>query len=356
MGRRASSAPTIKDVAWCAEVSVGTVSRVLKGMPDVDAELKRRVEEAIRDLGYRSSGFRLATARREQARVIAFVLCNESGLSAAHEHLLLGIEEYCSEAKYCLLFARHQYEPNADPIELQLPEVLLNDGLAECVIVAGRNYDNFLSALDAKGISYVLLANHIAHSQPQPEHKNQVRYNDFGGFQEATNYLIQLGHKHIWYIGDTSRPWFLNRYEGYLAAMASHGLEPRAHTVALSDDPYENGQAAVSYILEQNWPLTAVMAGSDDLAFGTREALRHAGRNVPHDVSLIGFENQLRRSHAVNLTSVCVDMAEVGRQMAKMAIARIQPGGKDMSEIIVPATLVKRSTCRPVRTEESMVL
>ncbi len=202
----------------------------------------------------------------------------------------------------------------------------------------------------------MLLANHMVRPQSQHEHGNQVRYNDYGGFHEATNYLIQLGHKHIWYIGDTSRPWFLNRYEGYVTAMANHDLEPRAHTVALSDDPYENGHAAVSYILDQRWPLTAIVAGSDELAFGAREALRQNGRSIPHDVSLIGFENQLRRSHAANLTSVCVDMAEVGRQLAKMAISKVESAGKNMAEVIVPATLVKRSTCRPVRTEEAMVL
>ncbi len=60
-----------------------------------------------------------------------------------------------------------------------------------------------------------------------------------------------LATQHIWYIGDASRPWHKDRYKGYARAMAELGLEPHAHTIALSDDEFENGQMAVSYILEQ---------------------------------------------------------------------------------------------------------
>jgi DNA-binding LacI/PurR family transcriptional regulator len=325
---------------------------VLKQQPDVDPALRTRVEMAVRELGYTP----LVNGALKNSRLIAFVLCNGGSVPSAHEHLLLGIEEYCSEAKYNLLFTRHQYASDVEPEKLQLPEVVLTPGLVDCVIVAGTNYENFISALRGRGLKYVSLANHtVGSAAPQPGH-NQIRYDDYGGFYAATSYLIQLGHKHIWYIGDTTRPWYRNRYAGYAAAMSAHALEASAHTIALSDDPYENGLQAVSYILVRKLPLTAVVAGSDDLAFGAREALRLAGRNIPHDVSLIGFEDQPRRSHGKNLTSVCVDMAEVGHQLAKMAIARIEGGEVEIPEVVVPAEIIKRSTCCPVRLDEVMVL
>jgi DNA-binding LacI/PurR family transcriptional regulator len=183
-----------------------------------------------------------------------------------------------------------------------------------------------------------------------------VSYDDAGGCYQATQYLAQLGHRHIWYIGDESRPWHRNRLQGYTRAINELKLELHVHSVALSDNEFENGQAAVSYIMDQGWQMTAILAESDQIAFGAREGLRQHRREVPKDVSLIGFEYEAGRGHASNLTSVSVDMVEVGRQLAKAAVARIENSQKEMTGTIVPTVLVKRSTCRPLRKEEHMML
>jgi DNA-binding LacI/PurR family transcriptional regulator len=168
--------------------------------------------------------------------------------------------------------------------------------------------------------------------------------------------LAQLGHTQIWYVGDASRPWHRNRFKGYGRAVAELGLEPHVHTIALSDDEYENGQAAISYILDQKWPVTAILAASDELAYGAREGLRQHRRDVPRDVSLIGFEQQINHSRGSNLTSVCVDLVEVGRQLAKLAIMQIESPQQLQQKVTLPAVFVKRSTCRPLRQEEHMLL
>ncbi len=183
-----------------------------------------------------------------------------------------------------------------------------------------------------------------------------VGYDDAGGCYHATRYLAQLGHRHIWYIGDASRPWHRGRLQGYACAIEELKLESHVHAIALSDDEFENGQEAVSYILDQGWPMTAVLAESDQLAFGLREGLRLQRREVPKDVSMIGFEYEPGRGHGSNLTSVSVDMVEVGRQLARAAIAQIENGRKEAMPVTVPARLVKRSTCRPMRKDEQMVL
>ncbi|MBE7158002.1 MAG: LacI family DNA-binding transcriptional regulator, partial [Rhodospirillales bacterium] len=79
-------------------------------------------------------------------------------------------------------------------------------------------------------------------------------------------------------------------------------------------------------------------------------------REVPKDISLIGFENGTGRTRGSNLTSVSVDMVEVGRQLARAAIARIEHRSDAESAIAIPARLLKRSTCRPLRKEEQMIL
>jgi len=352
MPRKSQNVPTIKDVAQRAAVSIGTVSRVLNASDNVDAGLRERVARAIRELGYRPN-VRAQSFVRERSKVIAFVLSNRIGLSSAYARILLGIEEFCADSGYHLLFTRFRYDEARAAADLHLPSVLAARGIADCVIVGGTNYANLLEALRALGMSSVVLANDMADSFLPPA--NYVRYDDTGGSSAATQYLIRLGHRDIWFIGDTSIPVYRNMYRGYVAAMETAGLEPRAYTVALADDSFDNGHAAVSHIIEQNSPLSAVVAGSDDIAHGARDALREHGKDVPRDVSLIGLE-QSGGARAAHLTCIQVDMAEVGRQLARLALAVVVSGGKDQAPVMIPATIVRRSSCRPVRRDDSMML
>src|SRR5581483_895797 len=207
MSRRRSGSPKIRDVASRASVSIGTVSRVLNDHRDVASELRKRVQLAIDRLGYRPS-VRPAIRKNERPGVISLVMCNGTGFNSVHAYLLLGIEEFCAQANCYLMFARHQYEPHVRSTDLLLPGITKSRDLADCLIITGTNYENFLKALDGAGITYVTLANHVVGRQTKRPGKNQVRYNDCEGFGEATRHLIQLGHKNIWYIGDTSKPWF----------------------------------------------------------------------------------------------------------------------------------------------------
>jgi LacI family transcriptional regulator len=346
--------PTMKDIAVHANVSIGTVSRVLNRHQDVDKDLRARVETAVRTLGYRLNS-RTRNVVHTKSRIVGLLQCNDFGLSSAQSLLLLGVEEYCATAGYCLLFARHRFPSDVPPDALPMPSAINTPGLADCMIVAGSISANILAALNVHEFNYVLLANHLVDEAEQSISSSYVRYDDESGCYEATRYLAQLGHTQIWYIGDASRPWHKNRYKGYGRAMAELGLEPHVHTIALSDDEYENGQAAISYILEQQWPVTAILAASDELAYGAREGLRQHRRDVPKDVSLIGFEQQIGHSRGSNLTSVCVDMVEVGRQLAKLAVAQIESQQPAQQKVTLPTVFVKRSTCRPLRQEEHML-
>jgi len=162
--------------------------------------------------------------------------------------------------------------------------------------------------------------------------------------------LIQLGHQHIWYIGDTSLPWYRTRYEAFEQAMREAGLQPKAQTMALSDDRFLNGLNSVQMLLERRAPVTAIFAGTDDVAYGAWEGLRRHGLEVPRDVSLVGFDGQPGLPRMPSLTSVYVDTNEIGRQLAKMAITKIESKEQILNEVIIPTRLVKRESCRPPAT------
>ncbi|MFN7998068.1 MAG: LacI family DNA-binding transcriptional regulator [Bryobacteraceae bacterium] len=341
-------AATIRDVARRANVAVGTVSRVVNNHPDVNTDLRARVLRAAQELDYRPNARARSFARNSSA-VLSFILSNRDFLHPFHAHVLQGVQEYCEEAGYFVMYTRFRYSPTAKPAQITLPTVLQSHGMADCVVLAGVNYDNFIGVLEKRGLHYVMLANNFITRRRQ-ELVDQVRFDDYRGATEATEHLIQLGHRNIWYVGDTSLPWYRNRYEGFLLAMNQAGLQPMAQTISLSDDRFVNGLKSVQMLLERHEPVTAIFAGTDDVAYGAWEAIRNGGLQVPRDISLIGFDDQPGMLRHPALTSVRVDTEEIGRQLAKMAISKISMKGQAVPEVLVPTKLMKRETCGPLLT------
>jgi DNA-binding LacI/PurR family transcriptional regulator len=337
---------TIREVAKKARVAVGTVSRVINGKADVDPKLRTQVERAIHDLGYRPN-VRARNLSRNSSPILSFILSNRSFVHLFHSHILQGVEEYCSQNGYFVIFTKFDYSRHTKPYEIRLPTVLQSHGVADCVIAAGTNYDNFLEALDTLRMNYVLLANNLVSDNPRPP-LDQVRFDDITGAQEATQHLIQLGHRDIWFVGDTTLPWCRTRNAGYLRAMGEAALEPHSFTAGLADDQFMDGLRSLEFMIDQQHDITAVLAGTDDIAYGAWEGIHRAGLKIPEDVSLIGFDDQYGTLRFPQLTTVRVKTEELGRELAKMAIAKIQSGGGNMPEVVIPTQLLRRGTCQPV--------
>ncbi len=324
------------------------MSRVINQHPNVDPELRQRVERAIRELNYRPNA-RAQIFVKNASPILSFILSNRSFLHPLHSRVLQGVEAHCEEAGHFVLFTRFAYQPETPPADLRLPGVLRSHGIADSMILAGTNYQNFADALDELSVKYVMLANNFVSAKPRAAF-DQVRFNDESGAFDATRHLIELGHRDIWYIGDTTLPWYRARHVAYMRAMESAGLRPCAQTVALSDDYFQNGLASVRMLLDAQKPITAIFAGTDELAFGVWEGLRQRNLEVPRDISLIGFDDHSGAAKLPQLTSVSVNAEEVGKQLAIMALAKLRAESKPIPEVVIPTTLVKRETCVPLFT------
>ena len=344
-------AVTIKDVAKRAGVAVGTVSRVINGRPDVNAALRDKVQEVIRELQFRPNA-RAQSLGRNFTPIISFILSNRSVLHPFHARVLHGVEEFCTTAGYFVVFARFDYIADAPADVLPLPRILRSHGIADCVIAAGTNHENFLSALQRLGMKYVFLGNNVITTEPKPP-LNQVRFDDYEGTREATQYLIQLGHRELYFIGDISLPWCQHRYTAFVKTMRAAGLKPHSFTSGLSDDHFMNGLNSISFLLEQGHSPTAILAGNDDVAYGVWEGLTKHELKVPGDVSLVGFDDQYGPMRYPQLTSVRVPTDEVGRELAKMAIEKIKTGDPEIPEVLIATKLERRGTCRPISARAS---
>ena len=196
--------PTIRDVAKTAGVAVGTVSRVLNDRPNVDPILRERVERAIKTLGYRVNSWGRSLAR-DTSPCISFVLGNRNVLHPVHSRILQGVEEECDSAEYFVVYAKFQYRPETKPPELRLPRVLRTHGIADCATWPVRITTISLRLL--KGNKPLTFCSPTISSGKASRRGRSSSLGRFYRADLATDYLIQLGHRDIWYIGDVSLPW-----------------------------------------------------------------------------------------------------------------------------------------------------
>jgi LacI family transcriptional regulator len=334
---------TIRDVAKKALVSVGTVSRVINNHPGVDPKLKQRVEAAIRALSYRPNA-RAQSFARDKASVISFILSNRHFSHQVHSVILQGVEEYCEQAGYLVVYTRLEYTPNTVPEELRLPRVLRSHGVADAVILAGNNYPNLVELLDELEVPFALVGNSFLSSEPFRPF-DQVRVDDDMGAREAVEYLISLGHRRICYVGDSSLAWFRRRLDVYLSVMAEHGLRPSAQTVALSENYYSNGWAQAERILHGPERPTAIFCGADEIAHAVCDYAVQGRIHVPGELSVIGFnDTNWAKVHVPPLSSVRTNPILIGQQLASMAIEKLRTRSQHLPEVVLPTSLIKRGT------------
>jgi DNA-binding LacI/PurR family transcriptional regulator len=337
---------TIRDLAGIAGVSVGTVSRVLNRHPSVRPALRQRVEKVLRETGFRPNASAQNLARKSSG-CIGFLVANRPVLQPFNAWVLNGVTQCCEERGYFVLYEHLSYRSTSPLASADLSRALRTEGAADAVILAGTNYPNMVECLDKIGVFHVLVGNSYFAEAPR-EHIDQVRFDHLSGGRQATEYLIQLGHRDIWYVGDLSLPWYVERHEGYLRAMQEAGLEPRAQVEGLSDDRFLNGFHSAEMILLQKQPVTAMIGSTNEAAHGIWEAVERQGLQVPNDISLVGFDDERAAPGPRPLTTVSVDPEQQGRELARMAIAKIQAEGAPLPEVVIPAQLVRHGTCRPI--------
>ena len=219
----------LREIASAAQVSVASVSRVLNGNNRVDPAIRKVVLEAAAKLD-------VDLSQRNKTKALAFLLSNRAMLHAFHSRVLLGAEAHCAAHGWDMVFLSFHYSPSIHWKELHLPKVVQHRDVVRAVILSGTNSTNLIEMLDHKGIPSVVLGNNVL-GEPRDFATNDVIFaDDTGGGQDMTRYLISLGHRHIWFVGNTRLPWFARCYEGYRRSMEAAGLTPRCSSIDSEDD------------------------------------------------------------------------------------------------------------------------
>lgn len=316
---------SMADVAAAAGVSAQTVSRVANGSPRVDPATRARVEAAMSDLGYRMH--RAARALRTgQTSTIGLVVSTLA--SVGNSRMLQAISEAAAARDYALAVVTVRERGIRDAFARLRAQgvdgaVVLNEA-TELVRDTDPPADLHLVVVDS----------------PPDERFSIVQTDHAGGARLATEHLLALGHPTVHHIAGPARSFAAaERERGWRAALSDAGVA--APEPVRGDWTSASGHSAVAALPGA----TAVFVANDQMALGALRAFADAGRRVPDDVAVVGFDDIVDAAeYRPPLTTVRQDFDALGRDAVTALIAAIE-GGAPVAET-VPATLVVRASAR----------
>jgi DNA-binding LacI/PurR family transcriptional regulator len=323
----------MSDVGRLAGVSHQTVSRVINGSPKVRPETRQRVIAAMRELGYRPNSVAraLATGRTNTLGVVGFDTTLYGPAST-----LFGIERAAHEAGYFMIVASLK-ALNRSSVAYAV-ERLRIQGVDGILVIAPH-----LEAAEALGharIDIPLVAVEAGPVDLVPV----VAVNQYAGAVSATRHLLDLGHANVSHISGPS-DWLESRerVQGWHDTLKAAGVDPPA---PLAGDwsaraGYDHGRR-----LSREPSVTAIFAGNDQMALGVLRAMHEARRDVPGEVSIVGFDDVPESPYFTPpLTTVRQDFIEVGSRSLRLLVRAIESDGRMASgSLVEPELIVRAST------------
>ena len=331
-----SRAPTIRDIAREAGVSVATISRVLNKQAGVAPETRDAVLRVIERRGFTTNPTArgLAGARTGLVSVTLpmiessyFGHLTSSVVEALHEHDLRAV----------ISPTFHQHDR-----EVGLLNRLIHGTTEGAILVLPSESAEELDALGEHGYPFVV----IDPKAPLGEDTPCVSAGNVAGARDLTLHLLGLGHRRIGVITGP-RGWNATeeRLTGFYGALAGAGVMPVPELQVESDWTLEGGRAAGPLLFELPEPPTAVFAFNDNLAIGAIQAARARGLRVPEDVSIAGFDDSDEAPLLTpGLTSVRQPLAEMGRIAVGMLMRLLDGRPVDALTVELPTRLVVRGS------------
>lgn len=329
--------PSILDVARLAGVSAQTVSRVARHAPNVKETTRTRVLHAMDQLGYTPN--RAARALRQGSYSALGVITQN--LARTGEHLITaGIASRAEELGYSVNLAQVS-RPQPDTLT-RAGSHLSNQAIDGLIIVqAGSAKSGALSI--PRALPCVVSDSRFI------DDYSSVTADQARSTREAINHLLALGHRNIAHVGGPvdSRS-AMTRERTWRRTLAESGLD--AGPLYQGDWSGKSGYEAGT-IIARDSRISAVFCANDEMAFGVLRALAQAGRRVPEDVSVIGFDNiELSEYSTPALTTVDQDFSAIGRALVDLLIDNIESGTRNLEHRIIDSHLVIRHSTGPCAT------
>ena len=336
MAVKPSLGPTLEEVGAVAGVSRATVSRVINRSPKVSAEARTAVERAIVKLGYTPNRAARSLVTRRTDVVALFVSEPEERVFSdpIFATVVRGMSAATAEVDMTLVLVIARAEPERE----RARQFLRRDHVDGVVLMSLHGDEPLPRQLAADGMPAVQIGRPLGRSGvPYVDADNR------GGARLAVGHLLARGRRTVATIaGPSNMNAGIDRLDGYRDAVRAARLELRPELVEEGDFGESSGYEAMKAMLSREPAIDAVFAASDLMAVGALRALRDAGRDVPGDVAVVGFDDAPLAGHTVPpLTTVRQPLDEMTRRTVKLLLAQI--GGEPAAHrFVCPTELIVR--------------
>jgi LacI family transcriptional regulator len=333
---------TILDVARESGVSYSTVSRALNDFSYVKEETREKVLAAAAKLGY-VTNIQASSLAGGKTRIIGLLV---PGLDNGYiGEIVRGIDEEIAKINYDLMLYTTRRRVGREALYVNAISNGLSDGM---ILIVPLLEPEYLEALQSHEFPYVLV------DQSDPSHcSDAIDATNWQGAYDATKYLINLGHRRIGFItGLREIQSAVDRFEGYKAALTEYNIAFDDTLVAEGDFFNASGYEAGQKLLQLKPHPTAIFASNDLMAFGAMQAIGEQGLRIPHDISLIGFDDipQASMVHP-QLTTVRQPLDQMGRVAVRLLLEQIENLGnpeRAVRRVTLATHLIKRESCQSI--------
>lgn len=334
--------PTLEDVARKAGVSTATVSKVLSNTPYFTASTRDKVMRAVEETGYMPHlAARALAAGRTCIVGVVFPWVYDGIFTDPHIlHILEGIEPECSQHGYnILLITPRLTTSGVDEHYLQLIRSGYIDGI---IALDNVPFASVLEPIHKKGIPVVNIGYHVT--------SYMVRSDDYTGGYQLMQHLVALGHGEIGIIDVQPDLNYSaeERMKGVYAAAEASGMSVESLPTARGDFSVTSGEACAADLLARHPNLTALICLNDRMALGAIQQARRMGRQVPQQLSVVGFDDiPLAAASDPALTTIRSDAPRMGREATRMLFSVLN--GQTPDSVLCPVQLIVRQSTTAVK-------
>lgn len=332
-------AVSIKDIARIAGVSHSTVSRALRGSSLIPAVTTDRIRQIADELGYTASaiGRSLVSGRTEAIGVVVTSIADPF-----NGEVVAGLEEVANEQGLSVILATSQGLPEREISVVKAFHSRRVDGIVVASSRVGSSYARMLADLQ---IPVVLLNN-----QHPDEFSYSVSIDNTQGAFDATDHLLQLGHRRIGYLGDRlGLHSDAERRTGFLKAMQLAGESVPAHFMLSGDGKMEGAyEVAIKLLASKGGFPTALFCYNDMSAFGVMKAAKSMQISLPDRLSIVGFDDiQVAELVSPALTTVRQPKRELGARSMRLMMKLLNGEAAEKSALLPGELIIRGSTARP---------
>ncbi len=327
--------PTLKDVADLAAVSEATVSRVLNNNPKVAEELRSRVLEAVRSLGYQPNraARRLRASSSDVLGLIISDIENPFFISVVR-----GVEDTAYAHQMSVVLCNTDEDPAKQQMYLQVMQAEQVAGL----IISPTSASKDFTELQRLKIPIILLDRRAANFEA-----DAVTIDNVNGAYLAVRHLIDIGYERIGIIGGSPHlTTGQERYEGYRKAMTTAGLKIDERLIKVGDFKTESGYRLAQEFIAAAKPPQAIFVANNLMTLGALRAMREQGVRIPQDIALVGFDDMPWSSELCPpLTAVSQPTYELGQETVQLLLRRLADPNAPIRTVTLQPRLVVRESC-----------